>query len=123
MALEDLSLHDSNFEDVEDIPFIPRVRAKVSRLEDLDIEHELLANYNDAQDILGNLNPNVTPTNQQAQAMNSLNAILKDIINMRTSLFNAERIKKIEASLIYALKKHPDLYETFMVEYERVLKQ
>lgn len=123
MALEDLSLHDSNVREHSNEWQPTRYREKVTNLAELDLEKELLDNYNDAQDILTNLNPEVTPGNQQAQAMNTINGILKDIIKMRTDLYNSERIKKMESSIIYALKQFPELQEVFMSEYERLLQQ
>lgn len=123
MALEDFSLHDSSRNESY-APFVPtRVREKATSLADLDLEKELLDNYNDAQDILSNLNPDVTPGNQLSQAMNVINGILKDIMKMRTDLYNAERIKKIETAIIFALKQYPELQETFMTEYKRLVSQ
>lgn len=120
--LDDISLHDK-YESNIPPETLKRFRAKVNDISELNIEQELLDNYNDAQDILTNLDPLVTPANQQAQAMNTINGILKDIIKMRTDLYNAERIKKIEASIIYTLKQFPELHEAFLTEYERALSR
>lgn len=121
-ALEDFSLHDSSHEETS--PFVPtRQRTRVANLADLNLEQELLDNYNDAQDILTNIDPQVTPANQIAQSMNTITSILDKIMKMRTELYNAERIKKIETAIIFTLKQYPELQETFMIEYERLLKQ
>lgn len=124
MALEDFTLHDSNVNfDVEEKLKIIRNRAKVANLADLDLEKELLDNYNDAQDLYDSSNNEATPANQKAQVLNSINSILDKIVKMRTELYNAERIKKIEASIIYVLEQFPEMQEPFMKEYERALKQ
>jgi hypothetical protein len=123
MDLEDFSLRDSSVSGLAQraLP-IPRNRTKVNKLEDLDLEQELLDNYNDAQSILDNVDAS-TPTNQLAQTMNTITGILDKIIKLRTELYNAERMKKLETSLIYALKQFPELQEVFMEEYSRVLKK
>ena len=93
------------------------------RLGDLDLDRQLYLSYARANNYLEQIQMRKdVPPNQVAQVMNTLTAILKEVVKMQTDLLNAERIKKIEACLLYALKKAtPEVQEDFMVEYERLL--
>jgi len=63
------------------------------------------------------------PANQKAQAMNTLTTILQQIIKIRTDLYNAEYLKKIEQILLKTLKALPvDVQQEFMEEYEQSLR-
>ncbi len=120
MALEDLSLHDKP-RNYEDAPRYLSHRERAVKLSDLDAESELLDNYNDAKDLLTNLGDE-TPANQKAQVLNTINAVLGNIIKQRAELHNMERFKSMETALIYTLKQFPELQEVFLEEYERLLK-
>lgn len=47
------------------------------------------------------------PLNQRAQVQNSLGTLIKDLIKMQTSLFNSERIKRIQGAVIKIVKTLP----------------
>ena len=64
------------------------------------------------------------PPNQVAQVFNTISAILKEIVKMQTELHNAERVKKLEAAMIQAIKLAPlESQQAFLVQYEAILKE
>ena len=56
--------------------------------------------------------------------MNTISAILKEIVKMQTDLYNAERVKKLEAAMIDALKLAPkEAQDAFFEQYAVILKE
>lgn len=100
---------------------IPTVYKKI-QFEELDLEKELLEQYNTAKQLLHDASFDETiPLNQKAQAVNSATAIIGALIKTQAELYSLERIKKIEAVLIATLKQFPDLQESFMTAYKEAL--
>ena len=62
------------------------------------------------------------PPNQVAQVFNTISAILKEIVKMQTELHNAEKVKKLEAAMIEALKNTAteEVQDAFFTELERL---
>lgn len=111
--LEELSLHTT-----------PKTQAPPQRpttLAQLNLDSELLDNYQEAKDFRDFILSNDSiPPNQVAQVMNTLTSILKEIVKMQEDLHNIERIKRMEYAIIHALKDMPDeVKQAFMDEYER----
>ncbi len=93
-----------------------------TRLQDLDLETEVLHNYNAAKQFLQDIDQESIPANQVAQVINSITNILKDLVKMQTDLYDAERVKKLEAALINTLKTLPEEQQNaFFTRYERAL--
>ena len=93
-----------------------------TRLQDLDLESEVLQNYNTAKQFLATIDQESIPANQVAQVINSITGILKDLVKMQTDLYDAERVKKLEAALINTLKTLPEEQQNaFFTRYERAL--
>lgn len=88
----------------------------------LDLENELLAQYNLAKKLIhdAEYDPEI-PLNQKAQAINSAASILGALIKNQSDLYSLERIKKIEAILIRTLQRFPELRDSFMAEYSTAL--
>ena len=88
----------------------------------LDLEEELLAQYNLAKKLIHDAEyDSEIPLNQKAQAINSAAAILGALIKNQADLYSLERIKKIEAILLRTLQRFPSLQEDFMAEYSTAL--
>lgn len=84
----------------------------------LNLEDELLEQYNRARKLLHDANyDEEIPLSQKAAALNSATSIIGALIKSQAELYSLERIKKIESVLIATLKKFPDLQEEFMEAY------
>jgi len=115
--LDDLSLKDEYVP-----PAVPQ--SQLTELKQLNLDGELLANYEAAKSYLEEIryDSEVLP-NQVAQVMNTINSILKEIVKMQTELYDAEMVKKIEAAIIATMKNQPeDVQRQFFEEYEQALK-
>lgn len=66
-----------------------------------------------------------TPVNQKAQLMNSCNQLIRALVKMKTTLYNADRIRIMESILIDTLKDMcgSEVQEAFISEYERRLSE
>lgn len=114
--LDDLSLKDEYVP-----PSAPQ--SQLTELKQLNLDGELLANYEAAKSYLEEIryDSEVMP-NQVAQVMNTINSILKEIVKMQTELYDAERVKKIEAAVISVMKRQPkEVQDRFFDEYESTL--
>ena len=94
-------------------------------LKSLDLDAELYNAYAKAKNYLADVQSDESiPPNQLAQLMNTISAILKEIVKMQTELHNAERVKKLEAAMIQAIKLAPlESQQAFLEEYEAILKE
>ena len=94
----------------------------MTSLTDLDIENEILVQLQTAKILQQETLVGDAPANQKAQTINSVAAILKQLVGMQTELYNAERLKEVEAALIAALQKSaPEVKDAFFERYERLL--
>lgn len=87
----------------------------------LDLNQELLAQYEKAQTMLRDAELEEAPLNYRVQALNAISSIINQIVKMQTDLHTLEEIKKIEGALVAALKKFPDLQQEFLDEYKGAL--
>lgn len=94
-------------------------------VENLDIAGELGGLYKSAKDLLDSvLTDSDVPTNQRAQVLNSVSALIQQIAKTRTDVYTAERLRKLEQALIRTLYDiSPELKEQFMADYERALAE
>ena len=119
--LEDLDLHGT--------PQLLHSRhlpiSEVGSLQSLNLDSELYESYAKAKNYLAIVQSDETvPPNQLAQLMNTISAILKEIVKMQTELHNAERVKKLEAAMIQAIKLAPlESQQAFLEQYEAILKE
>lgn len=120
----------SNFEDEVIDPFnqpAPQPKRvirsdRVSNLNDLDLEDELLKQYNTAKNLYEDAEfDEEVPLNQKAQTLNAISAILGQIIKQREMLHNVQTITAIEQALVATLKDFPEVKEGFMTAYGRNL--
>lgn len=122
--LEDLGLHG------EQIPQQRKLAEVVSTngsLKDLNLDSELYAAYVGAKNFLAelqNTEPGIVAPNHVAQVFNTISAILKEIVKMQTDLYNAERLKRLEAAMISAIKTAPpEAQQVFLEQYQSILKE
>lgn len=118
--LEDLDLNDDY---KTPPPTDMHLRSTDGTLQDLNLDKELYRAYVEASNYLELIKHDEnTPANQVAQVLNSMTTILKEITKMQAELYNAERIKNLEAAMVYAIKKAPeDIREAFLIEYEKII--
>jgi Lon protease-like protein len=106
----------------EQVPTQIDLPADVSTLKDLDLEAELLAQYKRARRLLAVAEHDTeVPLSQKATALNSISTIITNITKAQTDLYNAERLKTLESTLITCLKQFPDLREEFLTRYREAL--
>ena len=122
MELEDHDLHEPPESErrYHGSNYIP----EQGSLKNLDLDAELYNAYAKAKNYLADVQSDESiPPNQLAQLMNTISAILKEIVKMQTELHNAERVKKLEAAMIQAIKLAPlEAQQAFLEQYETLLK-
>ena len=122
MGLEDYDLHAAPLQPQTVLPadYLP----EYGSLKSLNLDRELYAAYARAKNYLAIVQADEEiPPNQVAQVMNTLTAILDKIVKMQTDLYNAERVKKLEAAMIQAIKlAPPESQQVFLEQYETLLK-
>lgn len=133
MALEHLTLE--NPAAPVQPPYLGPDRSNwATKLQDLDLESETLQHYQVVKEYLGQL-PTIVfdeknqpimgiEPNKVAQVMNTLTSILKDLVKIQVDLHSAEKIKKLESTLIRTLKTLPeDVQNQFFKDYEAALAE
>lgn len=115
---------DASFEASAAIP-APRVSdygIEATDLKDLNLNHELLKQYNKANRLLVDAEFDEEATlAQKASTINAINSVLSSIIRMQTELYSAERLKTLEAILLVTLKEFPDINGMFLAKYKEAL--
>lgn len=113
MNLEDFDLHDRPH--APPATFIPP-----QNLDELDLGQELADNLQAARSLRLEIqtDPDI-PANQKAQVMNSVTTILTNLVKLQTDVYNAQRLKELEAILIKTMQAQPEpLKSLFFQEYE-----
>lgn len=97
---------------------------KFTDLETIEVGGELAFLYTKARRLLEIvLVDDQTPANQKSQVMNSALAMIERISKTRTDLYSAERMRKLEQTIIKTLRDFPrELQEQFLEAYERNLR-
>ena len=123
--LEDLDLRRAPVSRDDYFGDMPQAMPTNGTLATLNLDSELYSMYARAKNYLDDLQmgDDNTPANQVAQVMNTITAILKEIVKMQTDLYNAERVKKLEAAMVDAIKLAPkESQVAFFEAYESLLK-
>lgn len=102
-------------------PAPPKQAEKAETLEGLNLENELLKQYKKAQALLDESSDE--PLNQKAQTLNSITNILQAIIKSQQELYNVERLKTLENTLVKVLQGFPEIKHSFLDAYEKELKK
>lgn len=106
-----------------------KLRADIDRrlparsIRDIDLSQELVLQFMAAQELQNSvLRDTETPANQKAQTMNATAGVLAQIAKTQTEIFNSERLKRIELTLIECLNSLPKgQQEAFLSVYEASL--
>ena len=78
------------------------------KLEDLNLAEELALQFKQAKSLYADVVDDQTiAANQKAQVLNSCTSIIATITKAQAELYNAERLKKLEAATLKALKSLP----------------
>lgn len=89
------------------------------KLVDLDLSKELYEQYVYVKQMLTDADDE--PLNQRAQTVNAVVGVLARITTIRTELYSAERLKKLESCLVATLKEFPEMQAHFMAAYEEAI--
>ena len=94
-------------------------------LGDLDLSKELVSHFLVVKELMNDsMDEESVQVNQKAQLINSCASILQQMAKSQADLYNAERIKKIEQSVIEALKQtDEDVIDRFFMIYEELLEK
>lgn len=105
-------------------PTAAKKAVTANKLNDLDLDKELLDQYKNAKEVLEDiLRDESIAANQKAQVINTISAILQNIIKLQQELHNVERLKLIENTLIETLQSHETLKEAFLKDYKTALEK
>lgn len=98
-------------------------RLVVKKLEDMDMERELVLQLRMSQALQTNIiDDDRVPANQKAQVMNSVASTIQQITKMQGEIYTSERLKRIESALIKQLNQWPeDQTRTFFERYTDIL--
>lgn len=89
-------------------------------IDNIDLEKEIVDRYAQARILL--LEAKNEPVGQKAAMLRAATDILRSLVKTKTDLYNAERIKVLEQTLIEVLQDFPQLKDAFLERYEKALK-
>jgi len=97
-------------------------RLPVRALRDLDLEHELVIQLLTVQQLQRDvLSDDEVPANQRAQTANSVAAVLQQLAQLQSKVHTSERLKRLEANLVQALKEAPlEVQRAWLDGYEQM---
>lgn len=87
---------------------------------DVNLEHELLGLMRKGQTLLSDvLTDDAVPANQRAQVLNSLASTLDQLAKLQNSIYDSERIKRLEHVFTRTLKALPSEAAEYALETYR----
>ena len=94
-------------------------------LKDIDMEQELLLQFRALRALQNDvISDEETPVNQKAQIGNSVSSVLAKMGEMQQTLYDSERLKRIEKILVSVLDTLPqETKEAFLAAYEAELEK
>lgn len=106
-------------------------RLPPSSLADVDLHAELVLNYHLAKELQAKTLASNTQANYKASVVNATTAVLRQLVQLNTELYNAERVKLLEYALEKAFigehlevkRRFYDLYEASCRELVTRLKE
>jgi len=117
--------------DVEALEAIQRKLAEIlpsKTLLDVNLEHELLNLLRTGQQLMtAVLSDTDVPANQKAQVVNSLASTIDQLVRLQNSVYDSERVKRLEYVFTRTLKSLPTevaeiTLQTYKREWEKQLK-
>lgn len=120
-----MSILQHDFETFEEPPTptkpkIVSIGPRVSSLNDLNIEDEVLNQFYVAKEMLAEADRE--PLSQRAAMVGAVTTILKNITTLRTDLYTSQRLVVMESCLIAVLKEFPEMSQAFMARYSKALE-
>ena len=106
-------------QDEYDAPYIPQY-TPIASLDSLSIKDELLFAFNTAKRLSVQAGDGDS-LSQRAQAVNTLARVLADLVALQERVYNVDKLKEIENTLINVLKHHPEVRDAFLTDYKRAL--
>ena len=98
---------------------VPKKRADVQKLTDMNLEDELLAQYQAVLDLQTDVINSDAPANQKAQVAGQVTTVLAQIIKMQEDLRRQERLRVMESVLVDTLRTLPkEAQEKFIADYQ-----
>lgn len=109
-------LDDREFADVDEQDDL----SGMGNFESINLVGETVRLFRQTRKLLSKvLSDTKTPVNQQAQVANTLGTLLKGLSTQQTDLYNAERLKRLEAVVIQIVREVlPQQQDEFMRRYE-----
>lgn len=90
---------------------------------ELDVEQELLLQYALAKELMNDTHAGSVPANQKAQVLNACSGVLETLSRTQATIFNAERVKAMEAALEKAFQGvSVEIRTAFYDRYEELLR-
>ena len=106
------------------IELLKRVKARLpaTKLKDLDLEEELVLHFLNLKELMTViLYDDEVPANQKAQIANSCASLLQQMTKSQSTIYSAERVKRMELALMKSLHGMPqEILEEFLERYEKV---
>ena len=92
----------------------------IEHLGDINLQAETIRLFRQTKKLLATVLKDVrTPANQKAQVANSLSSLLRALSTQQIELYNAERLRRLEAVIIRMVRDLPDEHaERFLAAYE-----
>jgi len=92
---------------------------------DVNLEHELLNLLRTGQQLMTRvLSDDDVPANQKAQVINSLASTVDQLVKLQNSVYDSERVKRLEYVFTKALKSLPtEVAEVALQAYQREWKK
>lgn len=99
-------------------------RMPIRRLKDLNLETELVIQLQTVQRLqTDTLADELIPANQKAQTAGQVAGALATLSKLQYEVYSSERLKRIEAILINAIKVLPmDVQDDFLTQYSAMLE-
>ena len=103
-----------------------RLRDRVNELlpsadiEDISLAEELVRTFQKASGLLDEaLGSDDTPLSQKASIVSAINSVLKQLKDSQKEIYDIQRQQKLESALVEALKRHPEIQQSFFDIYEQ----
>lgn len=126
-AMKEAVLDIESMEIGELLALRDKIDAKLpsTSLRDIDVEQEVLLQYYRVKALQDKTaTADDVPTNQRAQVANTVANTLKEIVKMRSEVYNTEQFRKMEAALAKALRTMPEEAQNVFYEtYEKVAQE
>ena len=107
------------YSETEKIALLNRLQSSLPlATNSLNLETEIIMQLHLAKAMQSDAKASAAALNQRAQVSNTITAILKQLVDIQSTLNTTETIKKIERVLLETLKEFPKLQKSFLEKYD-----